>query len=128
MKKISIIISLYLFACMQAVYEPLYFTFEGSKVCASKTTLIKLFSECISDSIGDEQVAMFTDYRTGIGSYILVKREGGCWEVVDLYPFSQKVVQARMVKLDSLVVWYELCKELLVTQSYKVTKDSVTPY
>jgi len=128
MKKIFILMSLCLFACITAIYQPIYFTFEESKVCASKATLLKLFPSAISQNVGDENISLFHDYITGIGSYILIKRHTGCWEAVDLYPPSQPVIQARLVKPDSLVVWYEIYKDFIVTQSYKITETSITPY
>jgi hypothetical protein len=106
----------------------MYFRFENEKVCVSKDLLVKLFPLCISDTIGGEYIAVFHDYKKGMGQYVLLQREDRCWEVVDLYSFSQKVIQIKLLKPDSLVVWYELYKDFLVTQSYNITESTITPY
>lgn len=116
-----------LVGCVPVQQKPLYFSYEHRTVCVSKSLLIKLFPEYISRSIGDESTALFVDKEKGVGAYVLLQRQW-CWEFVDMFPFSQKVLQIKLLKSDSLVVWYELYPECVTTQSYHITMRSITPY
>lgn len=128
MKYLALFLCAYLFGCVHTEEMRTYFRFENEKICVSKSLLVKLFPDYILSTIGDERTALFYDYKTGMGQYVLLQREDRCWEVVDLYPFSQSVYSIKLLKSDSLVVWYQLTPEITMTQSYSITENTITPY
>jgi hypothetical protein len=115
MKYLVLFLCVYLFSCVHTEEMRTYFCFENQKVCVSKDLLVKLFPDYISNNVGDEYTALFYDHKTEMGQYVLLQRESRCWEVADLYPFSQNVYAIKLLKLDSLVVWYELYPGCAVT-------------
>lgn len=128
MKYLVLFLCVYLFSCVHTEEMRMYFCFENEKVCVSKALLVKLFPDYISNNVGDEHTALFYDHKTGMGQYVLLQRKDRCWEVVDLYPFSQSVYAIKLLKSDSLVAWYHLTPEITMTQSYNITESAITPY